>query len=160
MFTWVESECNSDIASRGHKVGYEIQLRSKIAFRFRIRFRPCEHSLLVHSHLWFITRLWFFSMQWIGIAIPITKMGVQPILEPNGNHNRNGVINLRCEWTLNVNNASCHTRTKPIVLKHFVWHMCMKCEQIDRYRYNLLWLSEVKSSSCHERYWCYQRQLT
>ena len=55
---------------------------------------------------------------------PRYKNGVQSILEPNGNHNRNGVINLRCEWTLNVNNASCHTRTKPIVLKHyFVTHV-------------------------------------
>ena len=31
------------------------------------------------------------------IGITIVKMGVQPVLEPNGNHNRNLVINLRCE---------------------------------------------------------------
>ena len=86
-------------------------------------------------------------MQWIRIAIRITKMGAQPILEPNCNYNLNGVINLRCEWTLNVNNASCHTRTKPIVLKHFVWHTCMKCEQIDRYRY--IYCGCLRSSSLH-----------
>ena len=33
------------------------------------------------------------------IGITIVKMGVQPVLEPNGNYNRNIVINLRCEWT-------------------------------------------------------------
>ena len=55
----------------------------------------------VHSHLRFITRLrlrmWlrFLSMGWI----TITEMGAQPIIEPNGNCNRNRVINQRCEWT-------------------------------------------------------------
>ena len=38
----------------------------------------------------------------MGIAILIAKMGVQPILIPNGNRNRNRnrLINNRCGWTL------------------------------------------------------------
>ena len=36
----------------------------------------------------------------IGIAITSAKMGVQPILEPNGNRSRSRVINLRRELTL------------------------------------------------------------
>ena len=39
-------------------------------------------------------------MGWIGIALTITKVGAKPILEPNSNRNR--VIDLRCEWTINL----------------------------------------------------------
>ena len=58
-------------------------------------------------------RLRFFSMgggEEIGITI--VKMGVQPVLEPNGTYNRNIVINLRCEWTLR---AHSHWSTKIVM---------------------------------------------
>ena len=48
----------------------------------------------------------FFSMAWITVTITIAKMGAQPILEYNGNCNRNDNrncnygINRSCEWTL------------------------------------------------------------
>ena len=62
-----------------------------------------QTMIRVHSHLRFITRLRlrlrFLSMGWIGIAITTAKMDAQPIFEPNGNYNRNRVINQRYEWT-------------------------------------------------------------
>ena len=42
----------------------------------------------------------FFSIVSIGIAITITEMSAQLILEPNGNRSR--VIKRRCEWTLRL----------------------------------------------------------
>ena len=45
-------------------------------------------------------QLRFFSAREIGITI--AKMDAQPSVEPNGNYNRNRVINSRCEWTLEL----------------------------------------------------------
>ena len=60
----------------------------------------CSGRLIGHSHLRFITRLRFFSIGGIGIAIAVVKLCAQPIPDPYGNHNR--IINLKYEWALNV----------------------------------------------------------
>ena len=54
---------------------------------------------MVHSHMYYAIAVAIFMER---IEITITKMGAQPILEPNGNRNPNRVIRLTCEWTLKV----------------------------------------------------------
>ena len=58
-------------------------------------FRPDIYYAIAIANA--ITIVVFFYGGGIGIACTITQMGTQPILEPNGNHNRNHIINLRCK---------------------------------------------------------------
>ena len=87
--------------------------------------RSVCRGLMVHSHLWFITRLRlqmrFSSMEWIANAIAISKVVAQPIIEPNGNRNPNRIINHRCERTLRKNNIT-KMRNEPSLHMPTRWH--------------------------------------
>ena len=95
------------------------------------------------SVIYYVNAIAIFSMRWIWITI--AKLGVQPILEPNGNHNGPlGVIHTWDIWGVNYC-VNWNRGTEPIIIPLSSHNSSCSCkrEYAHVVQYNLL-----RYSSC------------